>query len=609
MICRLCLKEVQKFKSAFDMTDCELTMASIIRQHFWFKLQENDQISTVICDDCWLKVYDFHEFYKSIEEAHGRLDEDVVVKIENISKEHSIENVMIQSIPLSSKEEPDDDYDKVNDEVPFDILDENADDSDQDLRTKDSHDILGIQSFGENTLDDVEGIDTSKDEYNDYNDNTCNTEDVMEDRNDHKIVKNKKVIKSVKKIRRTKISLNKSRHKANESVKKSSKSVNCNSKKTKKTPEESKADCGQSLAIDEEIAKFMSLNCDLCKFMVTNFNSLHSHMLAEHKIKGYVRCCNKKFSKRFLLLDHVRQHLNPDCFKCEQCNRVYADRNSMRIHFLSKHKKEEDKMFTCSQCPKKFFRRYSLRQHELVGHSDHKNACLAVDEEIAKFMSLHCELCKEKASNFTAIKGHMRAKHNIKGYVRCCNKKFRERGLLVEHIRAHLNPACYKCEECSLVFPDRQSMRNHFLMKHPKKEDKPFACSQCSNKFVTVYLLQRHKAVAHGDHTRTCSSCCKRFDTAAQLSAHIKEQCLCDTCAEVLCGNVALQRHLLEHNKTKSIETSVMKVTDTCNKTSPIQQDKLIHKSYAHNSLRPSEYNASSLHESFPFQYQCVFQS
>uniref|UniRef100_A0A1B0AE45 C2H2-type domain-containing protein n=1 Tax=Glossina pallidipes TaxID=7398 RepID=A0A1B0AE45_GLOPL len=24
-------------------------------------------------------------------------------------------------------------------------------------------------------------------------------------------------------------------------------------------------------------------------------------------------CCNKKFSKRFLLLDHVRQHSNPEC--------------------------------------------------------------------------------------------------------------------------------------------------------------------------------------------------------------------------------------------------------------------------------------------------------
>lgn len=130
--------------------------------------------------------------------------------------------------------------------------------------------------------------------------------------------------------------------------------------------------------------------------------------------------------------------------RCEQCNRVYADRNSMRIHFLSKHKKDEDKMFTCSQCPKKFFRRYSLRQHELVGHSDHKNACLAVDEEIAKFMSLHCELCHKEANNFTSLKGHMRTEHKTKGYVKCCNKKFRERGLLVEHIRVHFNPACYK---------------------------------------------------------------------------------------------------------------------------------------------------------------------
>ncbi|KAL9919841.1 transcription factor grauzone-like isoform 1-T1 [Glossina fuscipes fuscipes] len=122
-----------------------------------------------------------------------------------------------------------------------------------------------------------------------------------------------------------------------------------------------------------------------------------------------------------------------------------------------------------------------------------QNACLAVDEEIAMFMSLHCEQCNEEATNFTAFNRHMRAEHNVRGYVRCCNKQFSKHGLLVEHIHAHLNPACYRSENCSRVFPERKSMRNHFLMKHQKDEDKTLACSQCPSKFVTVYLLQCHK--------------------------------------------------------------------------------------------------------------------
>uniref|UniRef100_A0A1A9WJ83 Transcription factor grauzone n=1 Tax=Glossina brevipalpis TaxID=37001 RepID=A0A1A9WJ83_9MUSC len=720
MICRLCLKEVNEFKSAFDATDNKLSMAIIISKHFWFELQKNDPISTAICDNCWLKISDFHEFYKSIEEAQKHLSKNIVVKIEHIVEENSIENVMIQSFPIEfSKQENEIEVNEMNDEVPFDIMTDGINDSTSThLSAEDCQNIGSTLQSNNNytTLDVKEIVDYRNEKFNDRNGDPFQKEVFIENERIgiNGLTKNKRTVKTsglsritrssskversvpliqkarcsktvpvkVHKIKKRKTnelseiakavrekdeeiakfmslrcelcksaannfdSLNNhmltehkingyvrccnkkfskrfllldhirnhsnperfkceqcnriyasrnsmrthflSKHKNDEEkvftcsqcpqkfFKKITKpsvktqrnvalvqKMHCKNSRAKKVLEVEKNNLKkkekkelsqqavaireQSLAFDEEIAKFMSLNCELCKSAATNFNSLHNHMLSEHKINGYVRCCNKKFSKRFALLDHIRHHSNPEHFKCEQCNRVYANRNSMRTHFLSKHKNDEEKVFTCSQCPQKFFKRYLLRKHELFGHSDHKNACVAVDEEIAKFMPLRCELCNEEATNFTALKGHMRAEHSIKGYVRCCNKKFCEHGLLVEHIRAHLNPACYKCEECSLVFPDRQSMRNHFLMEHGKLEDKPFACSQCSDKFITVYLLQRHKAVAHGDHTKTCSSCRKRFDTTAQLSAHVKEQCLCDTCAEVVCGTAALQRHLLKH--------------------------------------------------------------
>uniref|UniRef100_A0A1B0B1W0 C2H2-type domain-containing protein n=1 Tax=Glossina palpalis gambiensis TaxID=67801 RepID=A0A1B0B1W0_9MUSC len=187
-----------------------------------------------------------------------------------------------------------------------------------------------------------------------------------------------------------------------------------------------------------------------------------------------------------------------------------------------------------------------------------QNACLNVDEEIAMFMSLHCEQCNEEATNITALNRHMRAEHNVRGYVRCCNKQFSKHGLLVEHIRAHLNPACYKSENCSRVFPDHESMRNHFLMKHQKDEDKTFACSQCPSKFVTVYLLQRHKV----------------FSTGVLLSAHIKEQCLCDTCGKVVCNTAAFQRHILRHKNCLS-ESKELCACNICQKVSTSQQDML----------------------------------
>ncbi|KAL9915386.1 transcription factor grauzone-like isoform 1-T1 [Glossina fuscipes fuscipes] len=583
MICRLCLKEVNEFKSVFDAAESKLDMASIIAKYFWFELQQNDQISTVICNNCWLKVSDFHEFYKSVEKAQSNLGENVVVKLENNNVEHSIENVMIQSIPFSNKLEPNDDLNESNDEYPFEMPIDDADNkSSLLLKENDFND----KRFSTNAAEEVRNVINYKDEkFGDDDGDPFNSEEtkIGNKRKSTKLSKKEKSVKSARTIRMKNASPKLPRSTNEKGTRKLSKSENNDPKKTKmKKPLEDP----KSLAIDEEIAKFMKLQCERCKLEVANFSALQSHMLTEHKIKGYTRCCHRKFSSRVLLIDHIRQHANPDCFKCGPCKRVFADRKSMQNHFLIKHQKDEDKMFSCSQCSKKFVRRYLLRQHELVGHGDHKNASLAVDEEIAKFMSLHCEKCNEEATNFRALNRHMRAEHNVQGYVRCCNRKFRERGSLVEHIRAHLNPACYKCGECSLVFPDRKSMRNHFLMIHQKDEDKPFACfacSQCSNKFVTVYLLQLHKVVAHGDPTNTCKSCSRKFNTSAELSAHIKEQCLCDTCAEVICGVAAFQNHMLGHEKSL-----------TGSKGSHV---------YTHNPIRSYEckVSSSSLHDNFPF--------
>lgn len=67
---------------------------------------------------------------------------------------------------------------------------------------------------------------------------------------------------------------------------------------------------------DAEIAKYMELYCDICNSKSENFPALKVHMRNIHDIKeGYVTCCDKKFNKRALLLYHIRQHLNPNCYR------------------------------------------------------------------------------------------------------------------------------------------------------------------------------------------------------------------------------------------------------------------------------------------------------
>ncbi|TMW40138.1 hypothetical protein DOY81_014782, partial [Sarcophaga bullata] len=183
---------------------------------------------------------------------------------------------------------------------------------------------------------------------------------------------------------------------------------------------------------------------------------------------------------------------------------------------------------------------------------DYKTKIKEYDTEIAQFMTLYCDFCNKSSENFPALRRHMRDEHSITdGYVTCCDKKFTKRALLLYHIRQHLNPSYYRCEECDFTFSDRQSRHNHFLVKHQRDEDKIYACSQCSKKFVRKYLLEQHKSFSHKDFIPKCKNCSKRFKTIEELTEHRKEGCypgtMCDICAKCIRGTAAFKRHQLEH--------------------------------------------------------------
>lgn len=68
----------------------------------------------------------------------------------------------------------------------------------------------------------------------------------------------------------------------------------------------------------------------------------------------------------------------------------------------------------------------------------------------------------------------------------------------------------YRCEDCNFTFADRQSMHNHFLVKHQKDEDKLYECPDCPKKFSRKYLLEQHSAFSHRGRILKCKNCNKR---------------------------------------------------------------------------------------------------
>uniref|UniRef100_A0A034VT35 Transcription factor grauzone n=1 Tax=Bactrocera dorsalis TaxID=27457 RepID=A0A034VT35_BACDO len=103
MFCKLCVKYSDGLLGIFKEEGVQMGIADIIGLHFWFKLHSDDDIYAAICPSCWLKLNNFHQFYKMVEQAHSVLADNSIKK-EPLSELMDIEFI---DPDLSIKEEPD----------------------------------------------------------------------------------------------------------------------------------------------------------------------------------------------------------------------------------------------------------------------------------------------------------------------------------------------------------------------------------------------------------------------------------------------------------------------------------------------------------------------
>lgn len=85
---------------------------------------------------------------------------------------------------------------------------------------------------------------------------------------------------------------------------------------------------------DKLILDNITMVCDLCGVNFVSYRDMKTHFRSEHGIEGYLTCCSKKFITRFYLVDHIKTHANPECFKCEVCFKIYPHRKALKIHSI-----------------------------------------------------------------------------------------------------------------------------------------------------------------------------------------------------------------------------------------------------------------------------------
>lgn len=119
------------------------------------------------------------------------------------------------------------------------------------------------------------------------------------------------------------------------------------------------------------------------------------------------------------------------------------------------------------KCKRKFTRRYNLEKH-ILGHETH-----------VKEPSV-CHICGKVVKGLYSL--HLKTHDDFKRF-RCsyCNKDFRQKITLNNHMLIHLDEKPYSCPYCQRCFRQKYTMQSHVKSFHMKLKN--FVCG----KFLLVF--------------------------------------------------------------------------------------------------------------------------
>ncbi|XP_011151956.1 zinc finger protein 501-like [Harpegnathos saltator] len=148
-----------------------------------------------------------------------------------------------------------------------------------------------------------------------------------------------------------------------------------------------------------------------------------------------------------------------------------------------------------------------------------------------------------------------------------CTKSYRSSCHLKRHIKSH-DPikSCYKCNHCSKIFSNIDSLRSHYKQQHDQRK---ISCKECGENFKKKYRLVKHQTI-HSVPTVPIG-----IDCIEQVTMY-KTRYKCDKCPKRFINNTRLNRHKKTHEKSYSCPVSGC--SEVFDKWSLLRQHKAKHK-------------------------------
>ena len=226
---------------------------------------------------------------------------------------------------------------------------------------------------------------------------------------------------------------------------------------------------------DDEGKQFVSYteyNCNKCEKGFHTGRKLKRHIRSHNVTEsGSYKCevCQKRFPSGSSLFMHRNIHLEEMPFKCEDCDKGFAQKGNFKAHIKKHHNAELDDVLSESLIDVDTAETIEV-EVDFSGSLEEEVELDAANKRGVIVKQYKCDKCDKTFLTGLKLKKHNRS-HTGSGEYKCevCQKWFPSSSSLYLHRNIHLDTKPFKCEDCQMGFNQKGNLKAHFQKYHDKE--------------------------------------------------------------------------------------------------------------------------------------------
>ncbi|XP_012675891.2 zinc finger protein 407 [Clupea harengus] len=260
--------------------------------------------------------------------------------------------------------------------------------------------------------------------------------------------------------------------------------------------------------------------CKHCGKVCKSSNSMAflAHVRTHTGSKPF-RCkiCNFATAQLGDARNHVKRHLGMREYKCHVCGWAFVMKKHLSTHLLGKHGvgRPKERKYECDLCDRSFSERWALNNHMKLHTGDKPFKCAWPSCHYA-FLTLSamkdhyrthtgeksflCDLCGFAGGTRHALTKHRR-QHTGERPFRChlCNFASTTQSHLTRHKRVHTGEKPYRCPWCDYRSNCAENIRKHILHTGKHEGVKMYNCPKCDYATNAPMEFRNHLKEMHAD--------------------------------------------------------------------------------------------------------------